>query len=106
MLLGKLCDVNGRLNKPLENSSLPAGLGQPGAAKRLKMNSGGNSVTNVVSNSTNVTKKMKSGGKNVLTSGLVYPTWAWSQVGLPSWLWSIIALVAAWACLCLWLAPT
>ena len=76
MRLGKLCEANGRSNKPLENNSLKPDLVQLGAAKRLKMSSGVNSVTNVVSNSNNAIMQMKSGDKNASTFGLVYPTWA------------------------------
>ena len=76
MRLGKHYEANGRLNKPLENNSFKADLVQLGAAKRLKMNNGVNCATNVVSNSNNATKKIKSGGKNASISGLVYPTWA------------------------------
>jgi transposase len=93
-------------NKPLGNNSLKPDLAPLGAAKRLKMSSGVNAATNIVSNSNNANQKMKFGGKNASTFGLVYPTWAWSQVGLPSWLWSIIARANAWACLCLSLVLT
>ena len=106
MLPGKFCGANGKPNKLPESNNFKTGLAQFGGAKRLKMSRGANSATNIVSNSNNATKKMKSGGKNASASGLVYPTWDWSPVGLPFWSWSIIALVSAWVCPCLWLALT